>query len=774
MKILLVDDDQYLNQQLSKSLKAHNYVVDIATDGESGWNYIESFEYSLVILDIMLPKLNGIALCRKLRSHNYQMPVLLLTARDSCEDKVLGLDAGADDYLVKPIRAEELIARMRALLRRATISLPPVIHWGDLTLNPAKCEISYQKSVLPLTPKEYGLMELFIRSPYRVFSYDSIIEHLWSIEEPAADNTVRAHIKSLRNKLKDAGGDPKLIENVYGIGYRIKSLDDGSFSHQYSSLNRPPLSVDETVTEIWAKIKDKTIARVESIQAIAMANSQDLNDENNPRQYAYIEAHKLAGSLGTFGYGRGSEIARKIEYLLAGEQPLDTDKQTQIEKLTEDLLKELKKTPTQPQTKEIKKHPQTTVQSLLIVDHDTILGEQIIREAHSRGLEARLAPGVGIARAMMVEYQPSIILLELNFPKPEEDGLMLLEDIAYHHPEIPVVIFSRRSSFIDRLTVCRLGSRAFLQKPMSSHQIVEIVTGILNNNTITGTIIAINDDPQILELLEALLCPLGLEVKTLNTPRKFWQVLEISNPDLLIIDVEMPHYNGIDLCQVIRNEPRWRYLPILVLTNHTDPETRAELFRAGADDFISKPVVGPELIARLFSRLHRSRLWRNIAEIDTLTGIENRYKSTEDINRLIRIAGRHKQPLCFAILDLDNFKDINDQYGHDTGDWVLHRFGEVLKKAFRQEDIVGRWGGEEFAVAMYGTYKQDAMKRLQKVLEEWRLEVLVPEDHIAFSVTFSGGVAQYPEDGHDLQLLYRVADANLDQAKQGGRNQIIG
>ncbi|TVU53282.1 MAG: response regulator [Arthrospira sp. PLM2.Bin9] len=773
MKILLVDDDQSLNQQLSQSLKSHNYVVDMATDGESGWNYIESFEYSLIILDIMLPKLNGIALCRKLRSHNYQMPVLLLTARDSCEDKVLGLDAGADDYLVKPIMAEELIARIRALLRRPTIALPPVIRWGDLTLNPAKSEILYKKSALDLTPKEYGLMELFIRSPSRVFSYDAIIEHLWCIEEPAADNTVRAHIKSLRNKLKAADANPQLIENVYGMGYRLKSADNQSIQHKYS-LSKPPSSVEETVNEIWAKIRDKTIAKVESIQDIAKANLPNLNADNERRKDAYVEAHKLAGSLGTFGYSRGSKIARKIEFLLGLEEPLTTDKQRQIEQLTQDLLKEITQQPNQPKINLIKDLPNDSLPSLLIVDNDTILGEKIIREAHSRGLEARLAPSVGIARAMMMDYQPSLILLELNFPKGEEDGIMLLEDIAYHHPQIPVVIFSKRSSFIDRLTVCRLGSRAFLQKPMSSHQIMEIVTGILNHHNITGKIIVIDDDPQILELLEALLSPLGLQVKTLNSPRKFWQLLESSNPDLLIIDVEMPHYNGIDLCQVIRNEPRWRYLPILILTNHTDPETRAELFRAGADDFISKPVVGPELIARLFSRLHRSRLWRSIAEIDTLTGVENRYKSTEDINRLIRLASRHKQPLCFAILDLDNFKDINDQYGHETGDWVLHQFGEVLTKAFRQEDIVGRWGGEEFAVAMYGTSKQDAMNRLQKVLEEWRLEVLAPEDNIAFSVTFSGGVAQYPEDGEDLQLLYRTADATLYKAKKAGRNQIMG
>lgn len=767
MKILLIDDDEQLAEELVKLLKSQNYVVDIAADGEEGWNYVQTFDYNLILLDVMLPKLDGITLCRKLRSRGYQMPVLLLTARDTCQDKVLGLDAGADDYLVKPIVLPELIARVRALLRRGVISTPPVLSWGNLRLDPAHCEISYDGSALPLTPKEYGLLELLLRSPCRVFSYDTIIGHLWSGEEPPSENTVRAHVKSLRMKLKAAGAAFDTIENVYGLGYRLKNSAPPPAPKSQSDQ-----SVLEAVSQIWENIREKTIARVQVIQDLASLNHPDVKVEPNRRQ-AYQEAHKLAGSLGTFGFARGSQLARKIEYLLSGDQPLNPYQHHQLQKWTDELYEVLQRHPRESISESHVPSPHLKdCPSLLIVDDDTLLSEQIAREAKIRGMEARTAPSVGVARAMLVESTPSLILLDLNFPSPEEDGFMLLEDLAYHRPEIPVVVLSVRANFIDRLTVCRLGSRAFLQKPMPTEQILDLATEVLQNNITRGRIMAIDDDPQILALLTTLLSPFGLQVETLGTPRKFWEALELSTPDLLILDVEMPHYNGIELCQVIRNEPRWRYLPILILTSHTDPETISRVFGAGADDFIGKPVVGPELIARLFNRLHRSRLWRNLAEVDTLTGVANRQKSSQDINRLLRMAGRQKQPLCFAILDLDHFKEINDRYGHATGDWVLHRFGELLQSVFRKEDVVGRWGGEEFAVAMYGTGKADGLRRLETVLERWRLEALVSEDRRVISVTFSAGVAQYPDDGPDLQSLYRSADAALYSAKEAGRNQV--
>ncbi len=223
MRILLVEDDVCLAETLAEALTDQRYVVDLVTDGEAGWNQAKIIDYDLMVLDVMLPELDGVTLCQRLRSHGYHMPVLLLTACDTVTDKISGLDAGADDYVVKPVDLGELFARIRALLRRGTSS-PPILEWGNLRLNPSTYEVQYAQSPLHLTPKEYSLLELLLRNGRRVLSRSVIIEHVWSLEAPPEEYTVKVHMRSLRQKLRTAGAPEDLIETVHGIGYRLKQL----------------------------------------------------------------------------------------------------------------------------------------------------------------------------------------------------------------------------------------------------------------------------------------------------------------------------------------------------------------------------------------------------------------------------------------------------------------------------------------------------------------------------------------------------------------------
>jgi DNA-binding response OmpR family regulator len=223
MRILLVEDDELLAEALAEALNDQRYVVDVAHDGEAGWDQSQILEYDLILLDVMLPKLDGFSLCRRLRSRQCNIPILMLTARETSTDKVTGLDAGADDYLVKPVDLPELLARIRAILRRGTISGSPVLTWGELELDPSSYKVTYNRQLLHLTPKEYSFLELFLRNGERVFSRHLLVEHLWSLEEPPGDETIRAHIKSLRHKLRGVGAPEDMIETVHGIGYRLKS-----------------------------------------------------------------------------------------------------------------------------------------------------------------------------------------------------------------------------------------------------------------------------------------------------------------------------------------------------------------------------------------------------------------------------------------------------------------------------------------------------------------------------------------------------------------------
>ncbi|MCC3586017.1 MAG: response regulator transcription factor [Microcoleus sp. PH2017_29_MFU_D_A] len=221
MKILLVEDDDRIAQALAEALTDQHYAVDIAADGQEGWNFAETFTYDLILLDVMLPKIDGITLCQRLRRQGLKTPVLMLTARDTSNDKVIGLDAGADDYVVKPFDLPELAARIRALLRRGSTTLPPVLEWENLRLNPNTCEVTYRDNLLNFTPKEYSLLELFLRTGGRVLTRSAILDHIWAFEDSPGEETVKVHLRGLRQKLKAAGAPANFIETIYGMGYRL-------------------------------------------------------------------------------------------------------------------------------------------------------------------------------------------------------------------------------------------------------------------------------------------------------------------------------------------------------------------------------------------------------------------------------------------------------------------------------------------------------------------------------------------------------------------------
>ncbi len=223
MKILLVEDDEQLAEALVEVLtdKQH-YTVDYVTDGETGWEFIEATSYDLIVLDLMLPKLDGISLCQRLRRAGCMTPVLMLTARDTSSDHVMGLDVGADDYVVKPFDLPELFARIRALLRRGNTNLSPILEWRGVCLDPSNCQVTYRGQLLHLTPKEYSLLDLLLRQKGRLVSRSAIIDRLWTFDDPPSEETVKVHLKALRRKLKEAGAPADLVETVYGLGYRLK------------------------------------------------------------------------------------------------------------------------------------------------------------------------------------------------------------------------------------------------------------------------------------------------------------------------------------------------------------------------------------------------------------------------------------------------------------------------------------------------------------------------------------------------------------------------
>lgn len=223
MRILLIEDDDRIAEPLVEHLSHQYHIVDQAQDGITGWEQALAAPYDLILLDLMLPRLDGITLCQRLRKSGCKALILMLTAKDTTTDKIIGLDAGADDYLVKPFKIQELAARIRALSRRTPDIQPPILICGNLQLDPSNYQVTYAGKILALTPKEYMLLEVFLRNPKRVFTRSELLEKLWELEDISGEETVKTHLRNLRRKIKEAGSESEFIENVYGIGYRLQS-----------------------------------------------------------------------------------------------------------------------------------------------------------------------------------------------------------------------------------------------------------------------------------------------------------------------------------------------------------------------------------------------------------------------------------------------------------------------------------------------------------------------------------------------------------------------
>lgn len=410
---------------------------------------------------------------------------------------------------------------------------------------------------------------------------------------------------------------------------------------------------------------------------------------------------------------------------------------------------------------------------VLVVDGDARLREQLVQLGRERLLTVVALATTEEALAFVRRQSVDAAII---------DGALGPEAVAFAHElrtipgfeRVPLAFLSERGDVERRVAAAHAGASLYLPKPVDAYAFGAAIEQMLAlGREERMRVLVVDDDPEFAACVVAVLEPHGITVRTALDATHLIETLDEVRPDLVLLDAMLPQVSGWDAIRIMRTMPEWRDVPILFLTGRTDLESRIAAFDAGADDYLAKPLVPEELLSRVRVRLDRRRLLRETTERDPLTRCMSRGALLDALASRLSEARRHARTLSVALIDVDRFKRVNDEYGHLVGDHVLMALGRLLTARFRLEDLRGRWGGEEFVIAFPNEPAATATSVLSRVLEEFRAMPFHGERGEPFFVSFSAGISSFPFDGASVDALIRAADRRLYRAKRGGRANVV-
>ncbi len=543
---------------------------------------------------------------------------------------------------------------------------------------------------------------------------------------------------------------------------------DRPSSSNPSYTGAPPSSLEhiETLIARYAK-------RLPQRVAVLRARLEELGRQpDNDAAYAeaVMAAHRLAGSAGSYGFSAVSEAARKLEQLLrSGRQiaSLRNEWQALLQAMTEsaDSAEDTVKEPPVSSTRRAR---------LLVVDDDPDF-LQLARELGRRQLIDIVAASRA-EDALELAKQRDLDGVILDVWLGEENSFALADQLRQvaSGRSLPLAFTSADTSAAIRAAAAHAGAVLYLTKPLAESQLAEAASQLVAvKRAESSRILIVDDEHDFLQRAAAVLARSGFHPRTLSETERILPVLDEVYPDALLLDLRMPGLDGLDVCRILRTNPRWQDLPILIVTGAEDRELRMQALRAGCDDYIIKSEDEEEFAVRVESHVNRRRLLRARVERDALTGLWLRRAFVERLRSRLSEAQRHGGTIAICLLDLDGFKRVNDNHGHLAGDRVLSNLGYLLATRFREEDLRARWGGEEFALAFPGQTAQSIRHGVEEVLEEFRTLEFKGDKGETFHSSFSAGLAEYPTDGVTIEALIKAADRRLYAAKDAGRSRVI-
>ena len=376
-------------------------------------------------------------------------------------------------------------------------------------------------------------------------------------------------------------------------------------------------------------------------------------------------------------------------------------------------------------------------------------------------------------QAAVLAQRPDAVIMDIHFPQGRSAGTEMLVALNQETGQVlPAIFLSSRDDFAARLGAVQAGGQAYFHKPVRAIELVAALDELTRQHEIVPLrVLIIDDEVEIAAYHSIILQEAGMLTRQLSDPSSVLDVLQDFRADLVLMDMYMPQCNGQELATLIRQVPDYLGLPIVYLSGETDRKKQFSAMRIGAEGFLTKPVVPEELVEAVAIRAERMRTLRSLMARDSLTGLFNHTTTTHLLESAIATAARKGGELCFAMLDIDRFKSVNDTYGHPVGDQVLLALSRVLQQRLRNTDIVGRYGGEEFAVILPDVSSARATLLIDELRQSFSRLVFQSASG-DFSCTFSAGVAAYPAHQR-IEVLREAADRALYKAKDGGRNCVI-
>ncbi|MDR3616821.1 MAG: response regulator [Candidatus Obscuribacterales bacterium] len=594
-------------------------------------------------------------------------------------------------------------------------------------------------------------------------------------------------VASLKNKLiKDLGVSLLVVKPIipFVFGAQIESQfasdDSGDSAQQAAKLKDFETMFLALVTK-YAHVLPKKLSDLGKAIQNAKANPDDEQFSSEVRS----QAHKIKGTGGSLGFRRVGDIMAYIEDMaMVMPQKHADEKQLAWADLESKLIDA--QIAGDEEAEEValvvssKDSPQTSQHApamarILVVDEDSGFLDAVEELGRERLVEIVKAVTFrdALDKACIMPLDAALINV-IN--ETQEDSFKLARELRElpGYENLPLAFISSNALIKDRVEAAHAGASLYLDKPLRSDSLEKAVQHLVAIRQGGRPRVLICDDDEFFASTVALvLRNEGMIVKTMHKPDEILNVMQEFPPDMLLLDVMMPGVTGFEVCRMLRQVPRWQDLPIIFLTGQTGVDARLEAFRCGGDDYLPKPVVNEELLTRVKVRLDRSRLLKERSDKDTITGLLLRRAFSEQLAGMLAEANRLKTSFTLCLLDIDHFKKVNDTYGHLSGDRVLAGFGALLARRFRVDDLRGRWGGEEFVLAFRRESKQTMQGAVLRVLDEFSDMTFQADDGQEFHVTFSGGMASFPEDGESVYELLQTADARLYEAKKNGRKQVL-